>query len=78
MKITQDRVQLENITTLMVTHNMQHAIDYGNRLIMMDQGQIVIDISGEEKGQLTVQELVNLFHREAGKDIQSDQMLLNR
>lgn len=78
MKITQDRVQHENITTLMVTHNMQHAIDYGNRLIMMDQGQIVIDISGKEKAQLTVQELVNLFHSEARKDIQSDQMLLNR
>lgn len=78
MKITQERVQEENITTLMVTHNMQHAIDYGNRLIMMDQGKIVIDVTGEEKSHLTVPDLVNLFHKEAGKEIQTDEMLLNR
>lgn len=78
MAITEERVRQENITTLMVTHNMQHAIDYGNRLIMMDQGQIVIDVSGEKKSQLTVPELINLFHKEAGKDIQSDGMFLNR
>ncbi len=78
MKITEERVQDEKITTLMVTHNMQHAIDYGNRLIMMDQGKIVIDVSGKEKSQLTVPNLVELFHKEAGKEIQTDEMLLNR
>ncbi len=78
MKITEARIREESITTMMVTHNMQHAIDYGNRLIMMDQGKIVIDVSGTEKSQLTVRDLVDLFHKEAGKEIQADEMLLNR
>ncbi len=78
MKITEERVREEHITTLMVTHNMQHAIDYGNRLIMMDEGRIVVDVSGEEKRQLTVSDLVNLFHKEAGKEMQTDEMLLSK
>lgn len=76
MKITKKRVQDENITTLMVTHNMQHALDYGNRLIMMDNGQIVIDVAGDKKEGLTVPDLIDLFHKESGKSILTDQMLL--
>lgn len=76
MEITKKQVQDENITTLMVTHNMQHALDYGNRLIMMDNGQIVIDVAGIEKKGLTVPDLIDLFHKESGKSILTDQMLL--
>lgn len=76
MKITDQRIKEEEITSLMVTHNMQHALDYGNRLIMMDEGQIVIDVSGDEKRNLTVPDLIKLFHEEANKAILTDQILL--
>lgn len=77
MKITAERIQEAEITSLMITHNMQHAIDYGNRLIMMNAGRIVVDLSGEEKRHLTVPDLVDLFHQESGKAMVSDQMLLS-
>lgn len=74
MHLTEQRIKENSITSLMVTHNMNHAIEYGNRLIMMDQGRVVIDISGEEKENLTVQELVGLFNRESGKEIVNNEM----
>ena len=76
MRLTEERIQEEEITSLMVTHNMQHAIDYGNRLIMMDGGQIVIDLTREEKKNLSVTELVNLFHKKSGKEVLTEQKLL--
>lgn len=76
MKITEERIKEEQITSLMVTHNMQHALDYGNRLIMMDNGQIVIDVAGDEKRGLTVPDLIDLFHKESGKAMLTDQILL--
>lgn len=77
MQLTEARIKELEITTLMITHNMQHAIDYGNRLVMLDRGRIIIDISGKEKESLTVPELVMLFHEKAGKEIITDQMLLD-
>lgn len=77
METTRARIEEAEITSLMVTHNMQHAIDYGNRLIMMDRGKIVVDLSGAEKSELTVPDLVELFHKEAGKEMLMDQMLLH-
>lgn len=74
MRLTEQRIKDNNITSLMVTHNMKHAIQYGNRLIMMDQGRVVVDISGEEKENLTVQELVGLFNRESGKVLEDDEI----
>ena len=57
-----DKIVTENkLTTLMITHNMHDAIAYGNRLIMMNEGQIVVDVSGEEKKQLTIEQLLGLF-----------------
>lgn len=76
MTLTEKIIQEQNITSLMITHNMQHAIDYGNRLIMMDAGKIVLDIEGAEKHNLTVPELIETFHKEAGKALLADQMLL--
>jgi putative ABC transport system ATP-binding protein len=76
MQITESRVQDLNITTLMITHKMQHAIAYGNRLVRMDEGRIVIEIAGEEKKNLTVSELIEQFHKKSGKEVTSDQVLL--
>ena len=65
-----------NLTTMMVTHNMRDAIRHGNRLIMMSGGKIVLDISGEEKKKLTVEELVAQFTRASGEEFSGDQALL--
>ncbi|MBR0486159.1 MAG: ATP-binding cassette domain-containing protein [Treponema sp.] len=61
------------LTTMMVTHNMQHALDYGNRLLMMDKGKIILDISGEEKSRLTMDDLVAQFKK---IKVANDQILL--
>lgn len=61
LKISDKIVKENNLTTLMVTHNMQNAIDYGNRLIMMHEGKVVFDVRGEEKKKLTVSELLEKF-----------------
>lgn len=63
MELTRHFAQEYNLTVMMVTHNMQHALDYGNRLIMMNKGQIISDISGEEKKQLTMDSIVELFKK---------------
>ena len=61
MKITNEIVTNEQITTLMITHNMKDAIKYGNRLIMLNNGCIILDIKGEEKAKLTVEDLLKKF-----------------
>ena len=72
-----DKIVSENgLTTLMITHNMRDAIAHGNRLIMMDAGKIVVDISGEEKKKLTVPILLDLFSTASGNNEANDQMLL--
>ena len=71
LQITEEIVARDNLTTLMVTHNMKHAIQYGNRLIMMDAGKVVVDIRGEEKKNLTVRDLLEKFK------IDNDRMLLS-
>ena len=73
-----DRIVEENhLTTMMVTHNMRDAIAHGNRLIMMDAGRVVVDISGEDKKKLTVPDLLALFSRASGSDEANDKMLLS-
>lgn len=71
LQLTEDIVARDNLTTLMVTHNMKHAIQYGNRLIMMDAGRVVVDIAGEEKKHLQVRDLLEKFN------IENDRMLLS-
>ena len=61
LELTDELVMRDNLTTLMFTHNLQDAIDYGNRLIMMYDGQIIYDVKGEDKANLTVQDLLNKF-----------------
>ena len=71
LQITEEIVARDKLTTLMVTHNMKHAIQYGNRLIMMDAGKVVVDIRGEEKKNLSVRDLLEKFK------IDNDRMLLS-
>ena len=73
-----DKIVAENhLTTMMVTHNMKDAIVHGNRLIMMYDGKIVIDVSGEEKKKLTVPQLLELFSKVSGSDEADDKLLLS-
>ncbi len=74
--LTRDIVEKNKLTTLMVTHNMQQAIDLGNRLIMMDKGQIILDIAEEEKKHLTVEKLLHEFQRIRGTQLESDRAIL--
>ena len=73
-----DQIVAENnLTTMMITHNMKDAIQHGNRLIMMYEGKIVIDISGEDKKKLTVPDLLALFSKASGSDEADDKLLLS-
>lgn len=77
LEVTQKIVEQSKLTTLMITHNMRDAIAYGNRLIMMYDGHIVVDVSGEEKKNLTVQQLLDLFSKASGSDEADDKLLLS-
>ena len=70
-------VAKDHLTTLMITHNMKDAISHGNRLIMMYEGRIFIDVSGEEKKKLTVPQLLELFSKVSGSDEADDKLLLS-
>ena len=74
---TQRIVEKDHLTTMMITHNMRDAIAYGNRLVMMYDGHIVVDVSGEEKKHLTVEQLLNLFSQASGSDEADDKLLLS-
>ena len=76
LKITDELVREGNITTLMITHNMKDAIRLGNRLIMMYNGKIIYDISGEEKKNLQVSDLLALFEKASNGEFANDRMLL--
>lgn len=76
LEVTEKIVSKDNLTTLMITHNMRDAIAYGNRLIMMYDGKIVVDVSGEEKKNLTVEQLLALFSKASGSDEADDKLLL--
>ena len=76
LEITDKLVNENHITTIMVTHNMQDAIDYGNRLIMMNDGKIIFDISGEQKKKLTKEDLINKFAQITNSELNNDAMLL--
>ena len=76
LTITDQLVSKHNLTTFMVTHNMKDAITYGNRLIMMNEGKIILDISGEEKKNLTVGDLMKKFEVATGEELVNDAALL--
>lgn len=76
LEVTEKIVSRDKLTTLMITHNMRDAIAYGNRLIMMYDGKIVVDVSGDEKKNLTVEQLLALFSKASGSDEADDKLLL--
>lgn len=76
LEITDKIVTENHLTTLMITHNMRDAIVHGNRLIMMHEGRVVVDVEGEEKAMLTVEKLLSLFHRSSGREFGSDRAIL--
>ncbi len=78
MDLTERFIAEYKLTALMVTHNMQFAINFGNRLVMMDEGTIILDVSGEEKSKLTVEELVRLFKNMRNKTYANDETLLTK
>lgn len=75
-ELTKQLVKKDQLTTLMVTHNMQQALDLGNRLIMMDKGQIILEVGAEEKKNLTIDKLMTEFQRIRGEKLTSDKALL--
>ncbi len=77
LEITEHIVTSHSLTTLMVTHNMKDAIEYGNRLIMMYDGKIIFDIDGEEKKQLKVKDLLAKFEMVSGEEFANDRMILS-
>jgi putative ABC transport system ATP-binding protein len=78
LEITNKLVTENHLTTLMVTHNMHDAIAYGNRLIMMHEGHIAVDISGEEKKKLTIPQLLGLFEQASGNALTDDKVILSK
>ena len=76
--LTDKLVRENNLTTLMITHNMHDAIAYGNRLIMMHEGRIVVDVSGEEKKKLTISQLLGLFEEASGSEFANDKVMLSK
>lgn len=76
MEITKNVVKEKEITTLMVTHNMKHALECGNRLLMMHAGKVIVDVSGKEKKNLTTEKLMEMFGKANAIEELSDRSLL--
>lgn len=76
MKLTRQFAEEYNLTVMMVTHNMKHALEYGNRLLMMDGGEIILDVKGQEKADLTMDDIVERFKQIKKKELSNDQMML--
>lgn len=77
LELSQKIIAERKLTAMMITHNMKDAIAMGNRLIMMNEGRIVVDVSGEEKKRLTREDLMGLFEKAAGKELTGDRLLLS-
>lgn len=77
LEATDRIVARDNLTTIMITHNMKDAIAHGNRLVMMDSGRIIYDVSGEEKKKLTVADLLHKFEEVSGSEFANDRMILS-
>ena len=76
LEATEKIVNRDHLTTLMITHNMKDAIAHGNRLIMMKDGRVILNISGEEKKELTVEDLLEKFNTASGEEFSNDRMIL--
>ena len=77
LELTRRIVAENRITCLMITHNMQSALELGNRTLMMDSGRIVLDLKGEQRAGLSVEDLLRLFRENAGRQLDDDRILLS-
>jgi len=77
LELTDRFIREFRLTSMMITHNMGHAIEFGNRLLMMDKGEIIFDCEGEEKKKLTVEKLMGKFHELRHKSFDNDKALLS-
>ncbi|MDD4172189.1 MAG: ABC transporter ATP-binding protein, partial [Syntrophomonas sp.] len=75
--LTRDMVGEHHLCTIMVTHNMKAALEYGSRTIMMHEGRIIMDIRGQERGEMTVETLIKQFGSRSGTELDNDRLLLN-
>lgn len=78
LRLTKKIIEEHHITCLMVTHNMQQALELGNRILMMDSGSIVLDLKGEEKRNMTVDDLLEQFRLQAGRRLDNDRILMSQ
>ncbi|MGN0161773.1 MAG: ABC transporter ATP-binding protein [Lachnospiraceae bacterium] len=78
LTLTDEVIKENHLTAIMITHNMKHAINYGNRLIMMHEGKIIYDVSGEEKKNLQVSDLLAKFGQASGGEFANDRMILSQ
>lgn len=76
LAVTKSIVAENRITCMMITHNMQSALELGSRTLMMDRGNIIMDVSGEERAGMTVQDFLDRFHSRVGKKLDNDRMLM--
>jgi len=76
LNLTGEIVNKFRITTVMVTHSMRQALEFGSRTIMLHQGQVILDISGAERASMTIEQLVQMFRRKEGEELSDDQLLL--
>jgi len=76
MQLTKQLVQENGLTTLMVTHSMRQALEFGSRTIMLDQGQIILDVAAKERAQLTIEGLIEKFSRLRGTPLDDDALLI--
>ena len=78
LELSDKIISRDKLTALMITHNMKDAIRHGNRLIMMNEGEIILDVKGEEKQHLTKHDLMDKFAELAGTTLDSDEILLSK
>lgn len=78
LAITKEIVERDKISTMMITHNINSALAYGNRTIMMDEGHIILDIKGQERADMTVPKLLEYYSKESHKELANDRMLFNK
>ncbi len=77
LSLTESIIGREKMTALMVTHNMEHALRYGNRLLMMHKGQIIVDLDTEKRKGTTVNDLLSAFEHSSGEQLADDSILLS-
>ena len=76
LELTNQIVKENKLTTMMVTHSMKQALQYGTRTVMLHQGRVVLDVSGEEREKLTVNDLLAMFEKNRGEEVTDDALLL--